>query len=206
MVKLWIILIGAAAGAALIVPVEFLCARLLRQRGREFSMTKKHRLWMLLCLTLCGALIGWRASVTWRALYLLLMLGVAASVAYIDATTRLIPNELVLSVIALAAIFGFSGAITFRIGSSLLGFAVCLIVFLLPALFRKAVGEGDVKLAAAMGFALGLTNSLYAIVCMGILVFLYFIIERKAPLVASLKAMIPMGPFLAAALVVVSAL
>ena len=60
------------------------------------------------------------------------------------------------------------------------------------------------KLASAMGFALGLTGSLYAIACMGGLVLVYAVLDQSMPLPQRLKSMIPMGPFLALALVTMS--
>ena len=103
----------------------------------------------------------------------------------------------------LTAVFGLIGLISFQIWQSLLGLAVCFVIFFLPSLFGKAVGAGDVKLASAMGFALGLVGSLYAVVCMGALVLLYALIDSRVPLPQRLKTMIPMGPFLALALIVV---
>ena len=118
----------------------------------------------------------------------------------------MIPNELVLAILILAAVFGFTGAIVFNIWQSLLGMVVCFVIFFLPSLFGKQVGAGDIKLAAAMGFALGLTGGLYAVAGMGTLVLLYVLIDRRMPLPQRLKTMIPMGPFLAVSLVVISIL
>ena len=55
-----------------------------------------------------------------------------------------------------------------------------------------------------MGFALGLTGGLYTVAAMGLLVLIYVLIDRRMPLPQRLKTMIPMGPFLALSLVVVS--
>jgi leader peptidase (prepilin peptidase)/N-methyltransferase len=201
-----LILAGMAAGSALFFPVQFLCTFLLRQRGLDPAMERKQQ-WVLLgCMAAAGGLIAWRAGVSLRALYLMLVLVVAASVSYTDAKHRVIPNELVLAVIALSALFGFTGVISFQIWSSLIGFAACFVVFMIPCVWKGKIGAGDVKLAAAMGFALGVSGSLYAIVCMGGLVLLYLLIGQRVPMAERLKTMIPMGPFLAAALVVVSAI
>jgi len=127
-------------------------------------------------------------------------------VLYIDAKHRVIPNELVLSILILSAVFGFTGAIAFNVWQSLLGLAVCFIIFLVPSFFGKQVGAGDIKLAAAMGFALGLVGGLYAVAAMGALVLLYVLLERDVPLIQRFKTMIPMGPFLALALIVMSIL
>lgn len=198
------ILYGAALGAALSVPARLLSKWLLKRRGFEAPMERKHVLILLAAMTLIGGVIGWRAGVSFRGLYLMLLLWVSACTFYIDARYRIIPNELWLAVLVFAVAFGVPGAIKFQIWQSLLGFAVCFVIFFLPSLFGKKVGAGDVKLAAATGFALGLTGSLYAIACMGALVLLYAVLDQSMPLPQRLKTMIPMGPFLALALVAMS--
>ena len=195
---------GAALGAALAVPARLLSGLLLKRRGFEGRMERRHFLMMLASMALIGGVIGWRAGVTFRGLYLLLLLLVSACAFYIDAKHRVIPNELWLAVLAFAVAFGVPGAIRFQIWQSLLGLAACFIIFFIPSLFGQKIGAGDVKLAAAMGFALGLTGSLYAIACMGALVLLYAVLDQSMPLPQRLKAMIPMGPFLAVALVAMS--
>ena len=200
------IALGAAIGAALTFLVRFVSGLLLKQRGFAPEMEKKH-FWMLFAgLVLIGGVIGWRAGISFRGLYFILLLFVSACAFYIDARQRVIPNELVLSILVLAAVFGFTGAITFNIWQSLLGLAACFVIFLLPSFFGKQVGAGDIKLAAAMGFALGLVGGLYAVAAMGALVLIYVLLDRSMPLPQRLKTMIPMGPFLALALVVMSIL
>ena len=195
---------GAALGAALAVPARLLSGLLLKRRGFEAQMERRHFLIMLAAMTLTGGVIGWRAGVTFRGLYLLLLLLVSACAFCIVAKHRVIPNELWLAVLAFALAFGIPGALKFQIWQSLLGFAVCFVIFFIPSLFGQKIGAGDVKLAAAMGFALGLTGSLYAIACMGALVLLYAVLDQSMPLPQRLKTMIPMGPFLALALVAMS--
>lgn len=204
--QVWMILLGALAGALLIIPVRLLCSLLLKRRKQETAMTRQQTILLASCLAVSGGVIVWRAGVSFLTLYLFLLLLDAACVAYIDASVRLIPNELVLAVIALAALFGILGVTRFQIWSSLLGLVVSFVVFFLPSVLKQKIGAGDVKFAAAMGFALGLTNSLYAIACMGALVLVYLAAERMLSLPTTLKTMIPMGPFLAAALVIVSVL
>ena len=200
------IALGAAIGAAMTFLVRIVSGLLLKQRGFAPEMEKKH-FWMLFALlVLIGGVIGWRAGISFRGLYFILLLFVSACAFYIDAKQRVIPNELVLSILILSAVFGFTGAIAFNIWQSLLGLAVCFIIFLAPSFFGKQVGAGDIKLAAAMGFALGLIGGLYAVAAMGALVLLYVLIERDMPLVQRFKTMIPMGPFLVLALLVMSIL
>ena len=198
------VIYGAALGAVLAIPARLLSQFLFKQRGIEQIMERLHFIILLVGMALLGGVIGWRAGVTFRGLYLLLLLFVSACVFYIDAVRRIIPNELVLSILVLAAAFGFSGAIRFQIWQSLLGLVVCFVIFFLPSLFGKAVGAGDVKLAAAMGFALGLMGSLYAIAGMGALVLLFLLLDQRLPFAEKLKQMVPMGPSLALSLIAVS--
>ncbi len=198
------VLYGAALGAGLAVPVRLLCALLLKQRGIAQTMGRLHTVILIVSMAAIGGVIGWRAGTTFSGLYLLLLLFVCACTFYIDAVRRIIPNELVLAIIILAAAFGLMGAIRFQIVPSLLGLAVCFVIFFVPGLFGKQVGAGDVKLAAAMGFALGLRGSLYAVACMGALVLVYVMVDFRVPLPQRLREMIPMGPFLALALIAMS--
>ena len=203
--RAWLaVLCGAALGAALAAAVRWICALLLKRRGFAAEMKQTHAIILLACLVVTGGVIGWRAGFTLRGLYLLLLMATAACAFYIDAKHRVIPNELILAVVTLAAVFGLSGGIPFRIWSSLLGLVVCFAIFMLPSLLGKSVGLGDVKLAGAMGFALGLSGGLYAIACMGALVLAYVLIDYRVPLPQRIKTMIPMGPFLSLSFVFMS--
>jgi prepilin signal peptidase PulO-like enzyme (type II secretory pathway) len=200
------ILAGVAIGALLAFPVRLLTTFLLRQRGLEGQMPRRYFWILLACLAVVGGVIGWRTGFTLRGVYLILLLFVAACGFYIDARNRIIPNELVLAILVLAAAFGLTGQIPFQIGSSLLGLTACFVLFFLPSVFGRSIGAGDVKLAAAMGFALGLTGSLYAIAGMGLLVLGYVLLSSNLRVSERLKQTIPMGPFLTVALVAVSVL
>ena len=205
--QLWLqISAGVAICALLAFPVRLLTAFLLRRRGLDGQMLRAHFWILLVSLAAVGGVIGWRAGFTLRGAYLVLLLFASASAFYIDARNRIIPNELVLAILILAAVFGLTGQIPFQIGSSLLGLAACFVLFFLPSVFGRSIGAGDVKLAAAMGFALGLTGSLYAIVGMGVLVLGYVLLSNNLRFSERLKQTIPMGPFLTVALVAVSVL
>ncbi len=127
---------------------------------------------------------------------------VALSVCWVatlfDLRYRVIPNELILALLATAAVsslLGFTGA---DILSSLAGFLVCGVLFVVPFLLGKKVGGGDVKLAAAIGLCAGLQSALLCIVIMGMLILLYTFVQRSTFL-AFLHQFIPMGPFVTAA-------
>jgi prepilin signal peptidase PulO-like enzyme (type II secretory pathway) len=68
------------------------------------------------------------------------------------------------------------------------------------------VGAGDVKLAAALGFCVGIPGCLYAIALMGLLVFLCIMLTGRETFLMMIKRLVPMGPFMAAALIAVRVL
>ena len=129
--------------------------------------------------------------------FMLALLIVAALIAIIDLRIRLVPNELVLVMLALGSAFqvlhsGFG---------SLLTSAACMIAMIV--LFTAAagfvgfgkVGAGDVKLAAAMGLALGYPNIIIALAVLCAALFLYILtglILKKL----TLKSMFPFAPFM----------
>lgn len=198
---------ASVAGGALKLPASALKRALLSSRGLEcHEESRFERFGLPIVMAIAGGLFAWRAGFSLRLVYLLLTLLVCTVIATVDISHRIIPNELILATLALSAIFGLTGLIRFDILSSLAGFACCFAVFMLPCALSKKVGAGDVKLAAAMGFSLGLTGSLYAIALMGALILLYTLSERSMPLLKTMKSLIPMGPFIAAAMLVVTAL
>ena len=102
------ILAGVATGALLAFPVRLLAAFLLRQRGLDGQMPQAHFWILLVSLAAVGGVIGWRAGFTLRGAYLLLLLCAAACAFVIDARYRILPNELTLAILLLAAGFGLA--------------------------------------------------------------------------------------------------
>jgi leader peptidase (prepilin peptidase)/N-methyltransferase len=130
--------------------------------------------------------------------FLLIELTLCRLVTMFDLKYRLIPNKLILPMLIAAAVFcplGFTGA---GLLSPLEGLGVVGVIFLLPFLFGKKVGGGDLKLAAVIGFCAGLYNALLVVMVMGVLILLYTVYAYRSPLKA-LKNFIPMGPFVTAA-------
>lgn len=116
-----------------------------------------------------------------------------------DAKTRQIPN--LVSVLLLAAgivsLFA-SGPPLHRLPSALAGAFLGGFPLLILAVFRGAVGGGDVKLTASSGFALGWLSSYLALMTSLIVFVLYGCFRR--PKVGKEKApVLPFAPFYAAA-------
>jgi len=130
--------------------------------------------------------------------FLLVELSLCRMVTLFDLKYRIIPNKLVLPMLVAALVFcllGYTGA---GLLSSLAGLGAVGIIFLLPFLFGKKVGGGDMKLAAVIGFCAGLYDALLVVAIMGALILLYTVYANRNPL-AALKQFVPMGPFVTAA-------
>lgn len=203
------ILSGAAAGLFCSSVSFFLADRLLRRRGRELQARKSEIRLFPLCLALCGSAVVLICGFSVKSLYYFIMLLIGGTVSITDMHFRIIPNDMLIALFVTALafgiprLFGFESFPEFSLKSSLLGLAVCFAIFMLPAALSKKVGAGDVKLAAVMGFALGLHNSLFAIVIMGVFVLAFTLLQRRTPGAGIFRTMIPMGPFIAASMLVV---
>jgi len=187
-----------AAVASLVAPVYRL---LMAKRGLDGSLPPLLPPLLSLAFGLLFAAAYWLVGPEPRLYYLLLMAVVCVLVFLSDLNYRLIPNPLVLAIFIITAVFALLG-MEFDWLDSLLGMAVCLALFSLPAFWGRKVGMGDIKLAAAMGFAAGLLNGLFTVALMGMLI-LVWIRFRRIPLVDYLKTLIPMGPCLAASFLAV---
>jgi|LSQX01.3.fsa_nt_gb leader peptidase (prepilin peptidase)/N-methyltransferase len=119
--------------------------------------------------------------------------------AYIDIKIRIIPNELILVLLALGITFqlfnyGLEGVL-----GSIISMIFIMIVFIALATFMGLgkVGAGDVKLAGAIGFALGYPSIITAMGAMAA-VLLSFIIIGLAIKKIRMTTMLPLAPFLVA--------
>ena len=191
-------LLGVGAG---VLGVYF-AKLLLKQRGLEYSLSKKTERITVCLMALPGGAIGAFCGGYVLPICGLCLLCICVTVSLTDFTNRIIPNQGVLALLLLSLAFGIpsmcgvKGFPEFDVVQSLIGLAVCFVVFSLPGLFGKKVGAGDIKLAAAMGFCLGINYALLAIAVMGMMVILYGMLQRRLPIMGFLKTQIPMAPFI----------
>lgn len=117
--------------------------------------------------------------------------------AVIDLRVHLIPNELVLVMAVLGAAFQFVAFGPRGLLYAAAAMAAVMAVFLLLTAFLGfgAVGAGDVKLAGAMGLALGYPFTLTALVGMGAAMGLFSLYGFAAKKL-TLRSMLPFAPFM----------
>lgn len=177
---------------------------LMKNRSLDYTLSKKTEILLTVAMIVLGGITG---AVTVGIAYPvtgILLLIICETVTVTDWNHRVIPNPAVLAIMVLKLItlipslLNMEGAMSFEILQSLIGLAACFFVFTLPGLIGKNVGAGDVKLAAAMGFFLGIYYSLLGVVFMGLLVVAYVFAQRRMPILMFIKTDIPMGPFIAA--------
>jgi leader peptidase (prepilin peptidase)/N-methyltransferase len=120
-------------------------------------------------------------------------------IAFIDVNIRIIPNELVLTVLILGLVFQTLLYGMYGIIGSVMSMIFIMIVFTSVAVFMGLgkVGAGDVKLAGAIGFALGYPLIVTAMVTMAI-VLIVCILAGLALKKIQLSTMLPLAPFLVA--------
>lgn len=119
----------------------------------------------------------------------------------VDLAIRKIPNEM-LALMIIARLFDL---IIHRnltnLPRALLGLAAGYFFFTLPVLIGRSIGKGDAKLAAVIGFCIGIYGMLQSIAVMSlaIVTILALIMKKKR---GSLKTKVAMGPYLSIGMVV----
>ncbi len=200
---------GALTGAACKGLSDVLLRRLLQKRRRAYTEGRGEKLLLFALMAAFGGAIAFLVPFSPEMIFYFLVLTVCEAVSVMDVHTRLIPNDLVLALMGLALLFGLPGCFGlpgwfhWRPMGALAGMLGCMLIFALPAAFSGKIGAGDVKLAAAMGFCMGLSGSLLAVVLMGICVLVFALAQNKVPMLQLLTASIPMGPFLALSMLTV---
>lgn len=175
-----------------------------KKKGMDYTLGNS--LFTLICYKTCFGLIngsiwflaGLFLDNEFNILLLSIQVTLGLIIAFIDIKIRIIPNELVLIMFVVGIIFQ-----TINYGlQGILGSILCMIfimvVFTAVATFMGLgkVGAGDVKLAGAIGFALGYPLVLTSMIIMAITL-LSFILIGLAFRKIKLTTMLPLAPFLA---------
>jgi leader peptidase (prepilin peptidase)/N-methyltransferase len=131
----------------------------------------------------------------------ILLFSACLCIGIIDFKIKKIPNELLLLILSARVIFLATRLDKNEIVLSIIGFFAGFILFMIPSYFNMAIGGGDIKLAAVVGFALGAYGLLEVMIVMAIgLAFLaaYLLITKKG----DLKTSAAMGPFISIGVIV----
>lgn len=195
-------LAGLVTGFFIVLAAEKIAGQKCLKRGTELKEDirftgRPARIILAILNSGAWATVGYQMTDYFSALLVSLLITLAVIIAYIDLRIRIIPNELVLSVAIVGLIFqvahfGLNGII-----SSLLCMAAILVIFTLIAyiLGLDKIGAGDIKLASAMGLALGYPYIIAALLIMSLLILAYCVAGMTIGKLNS-HSMFPFAPFI----------
>lgn len=177
-----------------------------KKRKKNFETNESKELSNILKLLIClfnfAALtaIGLYTDNIFEALLIGIQITLGLIIAVIDIKIRIIPNELVLTLIILGITFQTIIDFGFKnILGAIISMIVIMIVFTAVAGFMGfgKVGAGDVKLAGAIALALGYPLIITAVGIMAIVLLTYILLGLALKKIY-LSTMLPLAPFLSA--------
>ncbi len=208
-----ILAIKIVAGALIGLVCKVICDRLelfiLTKRQLTCGHSKIEDYILYIVMAAYGATVMWRTPISPETIYMFIILIICELIAVIDLHHRIIPNKLLLIMLlsglifGVPSLFGVKGFPEFSVLYSVIGLITGFVIFTVPAFTGKNVGAGDIKLAATIGFCLGAIGLLYTIILMGICVLGYSVMQRRMPVLSMIHSMIPMGPFISLAMLIV---
>jgi leader peptidase (prepilin peptidase)/N-methyltransferase len=183
--------------------IPCLSIMIMNYKGKEVTQTNNFifsRIAQLLLSLINGAL-WYNASLCVNSTLAALIVGIMSTmgliIAFIDICIRIIPNETVLFLAMIGAVF----QITYYDLKSLIIAVICMIAMMV--IFTSVaglvgfgkLGAGDVKLAGAMGLALGYPLIITAVIAMAIVLIIFIGIGLLSKKII-LSTMLPMAPFM----------
>lgn len=138
-----------------------------------------------------------RASNLFVGLLIGILITLGLLITFIDIQIRIIPNELVMTVFIVGILFQVFSYGPWSLITAIVCMLVMMIVFTSVAGFVGfgKVGAGDVKLAGAMGLALGYPLEITAIGIMAVVLLVFIMIGFIVKKI-SLTTMLPLAPFM----------
>lgn len=158
---------GMAAGPALVSYAGWIIRVRKPERDGDFQAAARMAASLLCGLGWLAAALAGTSAVDTVNLGLIVSAGIVLTL--VDASTRIIPNELVAGLLCLEAAIAVLDKGIAALPGRVVGFCVALTLLLVAMLLAKSmIGGGDVKLAAAVGFAAGFPNVLMAMLLMAL--------------------------------------
>ncbi|MDD4689589.1 MAG: A24 family peptidase [Eubacteriales bacterium] len=148
-----------------------------------------------LCFGLVFAFVGTLHESMINQIYYLLVFSLCACISAVDLATRKIPNIILLLLMGIGIVMCFLGDGSLPIVKRLVGMFAASVVFMIPSYMKINVGNGDIKLATVIGFMLGVSGFLQAMIIMalGMLIYTAFLYISKT---GTIRSMAPMGPYI----------
>lgn len=163
----------------------------------EYRLTDMQVLLLCILNAAVWMLAGYRMSRPIPAVMWALLFSLSVLIALIDLKIRIIPNELVLLMLVMGIGFQLADGGLSALPGAALSLVGMMALFTAAAAFVGfgKVGAGDVKLAGAMGFALGYPGILTALLLMCAALIVY-IAAGLAMRRLTMRSMFPFAPFM----------
>jgi leader peptidase (prepilin peptidase) / N-methyltransferase len=157
------------------------------------------RILIIVLNTLCWGIAGLYGEGIFQILMVGLLSSCAIAFAFIDLKIHLIPNEMLLGMLALGVLYQTVQYGWKAMGIGLLGLIIAGAAFMILGLIigLEKIGAGDVKLVAVMVAVLGYPFMLYALLGMSVLLIGYIVIGISIGKLTHVT-MFPFAPFMMA--------
>lgn len=184
--------------------IPFASLKIIEFKKRKYDFRENnllHSKILLFCLCIFNgiawAALGYFIENEIIAFLISIQITLGLIIAYIDISIRIIPNELVLTLIISGILFQLINFGPKAMIGSLVSMIVMMFVFISVAVFVGfgKVGAGDVKLAGVMGLALGYPLIITAVGIMSVALILFIFIGMALKKIY-LSTMLPMAPFM----------
>lgn len=141
-------------------------------------------------------LIFYKYKISMEAIHLCILISLLLVISFIDYKYKIIPDRLIIFGFIISIIFAFisKGNISNRLIGMLIGFGI----FMLIAIVTNAMGGGDIKLMALLGFIFGIKGILFITIfsfILGAVLSVGLLVSK----IKSRKDEIPFGPFISLA-------
>lgn len=156
-----------------------------------------------IAFALLFALCAFVAGNPLQIIYYLICISCIINISMVDLSIRRIPNELLLALLVSRLAYILLNWAVYHVNPkeelilSAIGIVCGFVLYTIPARFGTAIGSGDIKLSAVIGFLLGVVGYIQAMLIMAaiMLIYLIYLLATKK---GNGKSYAPMGPALAA--------
>lgn len=196
-------IIGIIVGIGIYPGAKLIMIHKLQTRQLEYLVNKLDRWSMRILIIVLNSLCWGIAGLFGESIFQILMVGALSSCAiafaFIDLRIHLIPNEMLLGMLAIGILYQTVQYGWKAMGIGLLGLIIAGAAFMILGLIigLEKVGAGDVKLVAVMAAVLGYPFMLYALLGMSVLLIGYIVIGISIGKLTHVT-MFPFAPFMMA--------
>ncbi len=209
-VVIWMIVIYGILGLISGYAILYITDKLVQKKCSLKEITepanilqKKYAKWIICIINgLVWALAGWQTNNILLSIFTVVLFSLALMIIVIDLRIRIIPNELILVMSAVGALFQLTQYGWKALLIAILTMVVLMAFFLITmaVMGKGKVGAGDIKLAGVMGLVLGYPLILTGIIVMAIATLAYCMIGFKMCWLNK-NSMIAYGPFMMVGLI-----